>query len=70
MAICLKHNQSYSPLTGEFCPYCGNPNKIITDNTKPECVHDFGELHTGGRTCRKCGCIELPQFDGGFTINS
>ena len=26
MAICLKHNQSYNPIIGEFCPYCGCPN--------------------------------------------
>jgi hypothetical protein len=27
MAICNKHDQTYDPKIGEFCPYCGNPKE-------------------------------------------
>ena len=26
--ICLKHSQMYA--SDEFCPYCGNPYKMVT----------------------------------------
>jgi len=36
MAICLKHSQQYNPAIGEWCPYCGKPERFWSDYTTTE----------------------------------
>lgn len=42
MNYCSKHQQYYDVLKGEYCPYCGKPQLIHTNNTDCNCNHEYG----------------------------
>lgn len=65
MATCLKHTQSYDPLKGEFCTYCGAPVKVDLIKKIAQCAHDY-ELDESSSTvladvyrCKLCPDIRL-----------
>jgi len=62
---CPRCHACYGPFVWR-CPNCKTlADYLRTDSTFPfpacpPCVHDYGEMLTQGRVCRKCGQVEPP----------
>ena len=67
---CPKCGRVYSPSTS-MCFTCPTP-PLVSPNTVPispaPCEHDWGDLLTGGRQCKKCLVWESPVTWGTVTI--